>query len=81
MVANVMGMGLYADGGVFATKPYIAGGNYIKKMSDYPTGKNYVWEKMWTDKFWEFLLSNQETFINNPRMAMLISSRKKIDAK
>ncbi len=75
MVANVMGMGLYADGGIFATKPYIAGGNYIKKMSDYPTGKNYIWEKMWTDKFWEFLLSHQETFIKNPRMAMLIKGR------
>ena len=75
MVANVMGMGLYADGGIFATKPYIAGGNYIKKMSDYPTGKNYVWEKLWTDKFWEFLLSHQETFLRNPRMAMLIKSK------
>jgi len=75
MVANVMGMGLYADGGIFATKPYIAGGNYIKKMSDYPTGKDYIWEKLWTDKFWEFLMANQETFIKNPRMAMLIKSR------
>jgi len=76
MVANVMGMGLYADGGIFATKPYIASGNYIKKMSDYPSGKNYIWEKMWTDKFWDFLLTHQETFIKNPRMVMLISSKK-----
>ena len=76
MVANVMGMGLYADGGIFATKPYIAGGNYIKKMSDFPTGKNYIWEKLWTDKFWAFLMSHQETFIKNPRMAMLVKSKK-----
>jgi deoxyribodipyrimidine photolyase-related protein len=75
MVANVMGMGLFADGGIFATKPYVAGGNYIKKMSDYPTGKNYTWEKLWTDKFWEFLMNNQQTFMKNPRMAMLIKSR------
>ena len=77
MVANVMGMGLYADGGIFATKPYIAGGNYIKKMSDYPNSKNHLWEKIWTDKFWNFLMSHQETFLKNPRMAMLIKSRLK----
>lgn len=77
MVANVMGMGLYADGGLFATKPYIAGGNYIKKMSDFPTGKNYTWEKIWTDKFWIFLLDNKSTFLKNPRMAMLIKSKLK----
>lgn len=75
MVANVMGMGLYADGGIFATKPYVAGGNYIKKMSDYPADKDYNWEKIWTDKFWDFLLGHQETFLKNPRMAMLIKSR------
>jgi deoxyribodipyrimidine photolyase-related protein len=77
MVANVMGMGLYADGGIFATKPYIAGGNYLKKMSDFPTGKEYVWEKLWTVKFWEFLMSHQDTFAKNPRMAMLIKSKTK----
>lgn len=76
MVANVMGMGLYADGGGFATKPYIAGGNYIKKMSDYPNSKDQNWEKIWTDRFWNFLMSNQDTFAKNPRMAMLIKSKK-----
>ena len=31
MVPNVYGMTLFADGGTFATKPYIGGSNYIKK--------------------------------------------------
>jgi deoxyribodipyrimidine photolyase-related protein len=75
MVANVFGMGLFADGGVFATKPYVAGGNYLKKMSDYPDHKN--WEKTWTDLFWNFLLKHEEFFKTNPRMAMLISGYKK----
>jgi deoxyribodipyrimidine photolyase-related protein len=78
MVANVFGMGLYADGGIFATKPYVAGGNYLKKMSDYASGKgNQDWEKIWTDKFWYFVLKHEKVFSSNPRMAMLISSRKK----
>jgi deoxyribodipyrimidine photolyase-related protein len=77
MVANVFGMGLYADGGIFATKPYVAGGNYLKKMSDYPSGKgDQDWEKLWTDKFWYFVLKHEKVFTSNPRMAMLITSRK-----
>jgi deoxyribodipyrimidine photolyase-related protein len=78
MVANVMGMGLYADGGKFATKPYVASGNYIKKMSDYPRGKNVQdWEAVWTDKFWNFVMKHEPVFASNPRMNMLIKTRKR----
>lgn len=31
---NVLGMSQFADGGVFATKPYVSGANYINKMSN-----------------------------------------------
>jgi hypothetical protein len=34
MAPNVPGMGLNADGGLIATRPYIASANYIHKMSD-----------------------------------------------
>jgi deoxyribodipyrimidine photolyase-related protein len=77
MVANVFGMGLYADGGIFATKPYVASGNYLKKMSDYPSGKGEAdWEKLWTDKFWDFTLKHEKVFLGNPRMNMLIQAKK-----
>jgi deoxyribodipyrimidine photolyase-related protein len=32
---NVMAMSQYSDGGRLATKPYISGGSYIEKMSNY----------------------------------------------
>ncbi len=79
MVTNVMGMGLFADGGLFATKPYVAGGNYLKKMSDYTDHK--LWEATWTDLFWKFLLKHEDFFKTNPRMAMLISGHKNRLAK
>lgn len=75
MVPNVLGMGLFADGGLYATKPYVAGGNYIKKMSDYPESK--IWEKIWTDAFWNFLEKHSTYFKNNYRLGMLLKARKK----
>ena len=37
MVPNVYGMGLFSDGGIFATKPYICGSAYFMKMMDFKT--------------------------------------------
>lgn len=41
MQPNVIGMGLFADGGMLASKPYAASANYINKMSDYCKGCAY----------------------------------------
>ena len=38
MTPNVYGMGMFSDGGIFATKPYLCGSNYLLKMSNYSRG-------------------------------------------
>lgn len=68
MVPNVYGMSQFADGGLFATKPYLSGGNYIKKMSSYPKGE---WEAIWTALYWNFIHSHREFFLSNHRLSMM----------
>lgn len=76
MVPNIYGMSQFADGGTFATKPYLSGSNYIKKMSDYPTGD---WEKIWDGLFWRFVGTQEEFFKKNPRVSMMHYSYQKMD--
>lgn len=71
MVPNVYGMSQFADGGIFATKPYICASNYIQKMSNYK--KDGVWDKKYDQKFWEFLKKHRDFFSKNPRFKMLIA--------
>ena len=68
MVPNVYGMSQFADGGSFATKPYISGANYIKKMSDFKSGD---WEQIWTALYWYFIHSHKSVFADNHRMSMM----------
>ncbi len=75
---NTRGMALHADGGMIATKPYAASGNYINKMSDYCKGCHYnVKEKTSQDAcpfnslYWRFIETHRAKFSNNPRMGMM----------
>ena len=68
MVPNVYGMSQFADGGLFATKPYISSSNYVLKMSDYKKGE---WQKVWDGLFWRFMAAHRDFFEQNPRLAML----------
>lgn len=75
MPANVIGMGLYADGGLMSTKPYIAGGAYISKMSNYCGECPFDPKKRlgedacpFTAGYWNYLASNREAFAKNHRM-------------
>lgn len=78
MVPNVYGMSQFADGGSFATKPYIAGANYIKKMSDYKKGE---WEDTMTGLYWNFIDRHIEVFKNNHRMSMMPRLLEKMDGE
>ncbi len=70
MVPNVYGMSQFADGGLFATKPYISGSNYLMKMSNYPKGE---WQATWDGLFWRFMDVHRDFFMQNPRLGMLVS--------
>ncbi|MEM1214279.1 MAG: cryptochrome/photolyase family protein [Bacteroidota bacterium] len=71
MVPNVYGMSQFADGGTFATKPYIGGSNYVRKMSNYKRGD---WCDTWDGLFWRFMDQHQAFFLKNPRLSMLVHS-------
>jgi deoxyribodipyrimidine photolyase-related protein len=66
---------MFADGGTFATKPYIGGANYIRKMSNYPKGD---WEEIWNGLFWRFVSKHDAFFRSNPRTSMLFYSLNKM---
>ncbi len=68
MVPNVYGMSQFADGGSFATKPYISGANYVRKMSDFASGN---WEDTWTALYWYFIENNFDFFKTNHRLSMM----------
>ena len=76
MVPNVYGMSQFADGGSFATKPYISGSNYVMKMSDYSKGE---WQVYWDGLFWNFMDKHRDFFLSNPRLSMLVRSFDKMD--
>jgi len=71
MVPNVYGMSQFADGGIFASKPYISGSNYLFKMSDYPKGD---WQNIWDGLFWRFMHVHRSFFLKNPRLGMLVNN-------
>ena len=68
MVPNVYGMSQFADGGLFTTKPYLSGSNYVRKMSDYRKGE---WCDTWDGLFWTFIHRHQDFFRRQYRLAMM----------
>jgi deoxyribodipyrimidine photolyase-related protein len=70
MTPNVYSMGLFADGGIMATKPYICGSNYILKMMDFKKGD---WCDTFDGLYWRFIDKNRSFFKTNARLNMMVS--------
>ncbi|MEY4729493.1 MAG: hypothetical protein RL020_651 [Pseudomonadota bacterium] len=78
---NVVGMALYANGGRFTSKPYVASGAYINRMSNYCAGCQYKPEKKLgedacpvTTLYWNFLDKHEKEFASQPRTALMVKN-------
>ena len=88
---NVLGMALYADGGVLGTKPYAASANYISRMSNYCRHCRYDPKQVtgnsacpFNTLYWDFLARNDALLRKNARMALAyrnLDRRKSDDLK
>lgn len=75
MGPNVYGMALFSDGGIFATKPYICGSNYYRKMGGYKKGD---WQDSVDGLYWQFIDRHQSFFLKNPRLSMMARTSEKM---
>jgi len=83
---NVIGMSQYADGGVMGSKPYIATGKYINRMSNYccncvydpnqSTGENAC---PFTTLYWDFLDRHQSQMAGNHRMILQLKNLERLE--
>ena len=84
---NMIGMALYADGGIVGTKPYAATGKYVNRQSNYCTNCRFDPAQStgddacpFTTFYWDFLNRHQDTFSGNRRMNFQLANvRRKSD--
>ncbi|MEO7105339.1 MAG: cryptochrome/photolyase family protein [Rhodoferax sp.] len=84
---NTLGMGQFGDGGLMASKPYVASGKYIQRMSNHCKGCKYDPAQStgdaacpYTTLYWDFLVRHEALLKKNPRMAMQLKNLARLDA-
>jgi len=82
---NTAGMALFANGGRFTSKPYIASGAYIKRMSNYCGTCKYKPDVRFgesacpiTTLYWNFLIKHRNQFEASPRTRLMTANLKRI---
>jgi deoxyribodipyrimidine photolyase-related protein len=84
---NTLGMSQFGDGGLMASKPYVASGKYIQRMSNYCKGCRYDPAEStgpnacpYTTLYWDFLMRHEKLLGKNQRMAMQLKNLSRMDA-
>ncbi|MBU3594017.1 cryptochrome/photolyase family protein [Polynucleobacter sp. 71A-WALBACH] len=82
---NTAGMALFASGGRFTSKPYIASGAYIKRMSNYCSSCQYKPDIRFgegacpmTNLYWNFLIKHRKQFEASPRTRLMTANLSRI---
>lgn len=80
-IPNTLGMSQYADGGIVGSKPYIASGAYIDRMSNYCKQCPFDPKQAHGDKacpfttlYWAFVERHQDLLGRNPRLGMQVKN-------
>ena len=84
---NTVGMSQYADDGMLGSKPYIASGKYIQRMSNYCKDCRYDPAQAsgddacpFTTLYWDFMQQHYDKFKAHPRMTMMYRNLERLDA-
>ena len=84
---NTLGMSQYADGGLMGSKPYVATGKYIERMSPHckdcrydPAQRTGERACPFTTLYWNFLMRHEATLAKNPRMALQVKNLARMNA-
>jgi deoxyribodipyrimidine photolyase-related protein len=78
---NTLGMSQFADGGLMASKPYVASGKYIDRMSNHCKGCKFKPAEStgddacpFTTLYWDYLNRHADSLAKNPRMLMQLKN-------
>lgn len=84
---NTLGMSQHADGGVMASKPYVATGKYLQRMGDQcgrcafdPSKATGPRACPFTTLYWDFLARHRELLSRNQRMFLQVKNLDRLGA-